>query len=119
MFKQIEGFPENIVALHISGEITKTQFTRISDILKTRIERTGRIRLLLAMRHYASMNSAEAICEDLRFAKVFSDSIDRMAVIGDKAWKRTWIGIFGLFSGIQSEYFDTSEIQTAVNWLMR
>lgn len=119
MFKQLDDIAENIIALKITGEITRRQTDRISGIIKKRIAKTGTIRLFVIMQHYASMNSAESICEDLRFAKIYSDYIEKMAIVGDKAWKRTWIALFGLFGGIHCEYFDKAEIEMAVNWIRR
>jgi SpoIIAA-like len=48
---------------------------------------------------------------------MYADDIDRMALVGDKAWEKTWSGIFGLFFHTQTRYFDRSEIETAWEWI--
>jgi hypothetical protein len=55
--------------------------------------------------------------EDLKFANLYSKNIERMAVVGDRSWKSTWVALFGLFSGFLTNYYDKSEINEALNWL--
>jgi hypothetical protein len=55
----------------------------------------------------------ESLYEDLKFAHLYSSSIDRMAVVGDRAWKITWVALFGLFRGFLTHYFDKTEINEA------
>jgi hypothetical protein len=117
MFEQIENVPENIVALKISEEITQKDFEEISLIMDHAIKNSGAIRLLLVVEHYASYFSRASLYEDLKFAHIYSDNIERMAVVGDRAWKSTWVAIFGLFSGFPAYYFDKTEIDEALKWL--
>jgi hypothetical protein len=67
--------------------------------------------------HYPSLSSEEALYEDLKFANLYSKNIERMAVVGDRSWKSTWVALFGLFSGFLTNYYDKSEINEALNWL--
>jgi hypothetical protein len=55
--------------------------------------------------------------DNLRFAKQVSENLAKMAVIGKYAWENTWIGLFGLFGGIQTAYYDRSQIEAALAWL--
>jgi len=85
--------------------------------MRTHIAAQGRIRLLLIVQHYPSLSSAEALYEDLRMVKLHSEHIDRMAVVGDKPWKGTWVGLFGLFSSLEADYFDMERIEDAWRWI--
>jgi hypothetical protein len=40
-----------------------------------------------------------------------------MAVVGERGWQDTWMGIFGLFGRMETAYFDHSEREKAINWL--
>jgi hypothetical protein len=113
------GEPKSaVMAFRITGEMSDAETRRISRGVKARATRFGRVRLLLMMDHYASFNSAEALYEDLRFARQCSDHIARMAIVGDRSWKRTWVALFGLFSAIDTAYFDLSQSQAAWRWLV-
>jgi hypothetical protein len=117
MFEQIKNVPENIVALKIREEITQKDFEEISLIMDHAIKNSGTIRLLLVVEHYASYFSRASLYEDLKFAHIYSNNIERMAVVGDRAWKSTWVALFGLFSGFPAYYFDKTEIDEALKWL--
>ena len=64
-----------------------------------------------------SFNSAESLYEDLRMVIRHSDHVDRLAVVGDRLWKRTWVGLFGLFSKIEADYFEMEQIDAACQWI--
>jgi hypothetical protein len=119
MYEQLENVPENIVALKISEGINQKDFENISLILENAIKNSGTIRLLLMIEHYRSFFSSASLYEDLKFAHLYSENIERMAVVGDRAWKSTWVAIFGLFSGFQTNYFDKTEINEAWKWLQQ
>lgn len=107
----------NVIAIKINAEITKKEHDRINQVINKVIAEKGRIRLCLNIEHYPSLNSAESLYEDLKFAKIYSDYIDRMAVVGDRPWKKTLVAIFGLFGGIQAEYFDRPQVKAVWKWV--
>ena len=117
MFERIGNDTGRILAFKLTGDMNRKEVETISRMLEKAIQENGSIRLFLVMEHYDTMNSAEALYEDLRFAKIHSDSIERMAVIGDRSWKNTWVALFGLFSGLNARYFDTNEMQPAWEWV--
>ncbi len=118
MYQKLGEVAENILAIRINDTITDKETRELDRMLKETAAKSGTIRLLLVIDHYTTLNSAEALYEDLRFAKINAEHIDRMAVVGDKVWKRTWVSLFGLFGGIQAEYFATTETEDAQKWLL-
>jgi len=109
----------NIIQLRIGGTITGKESDELSHMLEKEIARSGKIRLFLIMDYYPGTDIAEALYEDLRFVKIHADNIERMAVVGEKAVQDTWIGLFGLFSGVNTAYFDRSEIADARQWILK
>ena len=107
----------NCVAIHVRKEISKREMEEIDRTLEDRIRQHGKIRLFVVMESYPTFNSAESIYDDLRFAKKYSEHIERMAVLGDQVWKKHWIALFGLFGGIHSEYFVRSDFKSAISWI--
>jgi hypothetical protein len=106
----------NILGFKIAGGITKRQKKQICEDLEQQIDKSGKIRLLLVVEMHKKMD-AESLLFDLNFTLNYSDKIERMAVIGNKAWEKTWVALFGLFSHIRTQYFDRSEIKAAWNWI--
>jgi hypothetical protein len=117
MFQSLGEPSAKTVALKITGAITRRDSEKIARILDQSISKHGSIKLLFIIRHYPSLSSAESLYEDLNFAHLYSDRIERMAVVGDRAFKNTWVALFGLFSGLETEYFDKSRLNQAWSWL--
>ena len=117
MFEHIKKIKGRVVAVKFTGEITEDEHRSIDRLLKAAIARWGRIRILLTVKHYPSLSSAEALYEDLRMFKFHSENIERMAVVGDRPWKSTWVGLFGLFSRMQTDYFELERIEDAWQWV--
>lgn len=117
MIGELKQLGPNILGFKIEGDVSDAETERISAALQKIVAQTGSVRLLLVVQHYASFNSAEDLYFDLRFAVPLSDRIERMAVVGDRVWKDTWISLFGLFSGIQTAYFDRAEMAQAWQWV--
>lgn len=117
MFEHIKKIDGNILAIKITGEITENEHQKIDRLIRDSISVWGSIRVFIVLQHYLSFNSAEALYEDLRMVKKHMKHINRLALVGDRIWKRTWIGLFGLFSGIETDYFEMEQIDTAFQWI--
>ncbi|MGD9365207.1 MAG: STAS/SEC14 domain-containing protein [Desulfobacteraceae bacterium] len=117
MFEYIQKIQGNVLAIKINGEMTEEEHQELDALFRERISKWGRLRVFVVAMHYPSFNSAEALFEDLRMVKRHAESIDRLAVVADRSWKRTWIGIFGLFSRIPSDFYEMDEIEAAWQWI--
>ncbi len=107
----------NLLILEVRSGITKKRFDAICTDLDQAIEKFGRVRLVLVMRHYPSLNSAEDFYDDLRFLRLYDHAIDKVAVVCDRFWKDTWVGIFSLFSGIPMDFFEITQVQQLTQWI--
>jgi hypothetical protein len=119
MFEHIKKIQGNLLAITITGEITENEHHQLDRLIKKRVAQWTRIRIFIVLKHYPSFNSAESLYEDLRTVAKHSEHIDRLAVVGDRLWKRTWVGLFGLFSKIETDYFEMEQIDTAYRWITR
>jgi hypothetical protein len=117
MFEHIQKIQGNVLAIKITDEISENEHDRLDHLIRESVAKWKRIRVLIVIKHYPSFNSAEALYEDLRMFKKHSEHIDRLAVVGDRLWKRTWVGLFGLFSKIEAEYFEMERIDAAYQWI--
>lgn len=108
---------KNVLGIGISGEVSDKDARKLSRKIEETAARFGEVRVLLTLKHYASLNTAESLYDDLRFIKWHADKIEKMAVVGDAPWKTTWVALFGLFGGIDCRYFSRNEGAEAVAWL--
>ena len=116
MYHTLKESSGNILGFKIVGGITKKQKKQICKVLENKIRESGKIRLLLVFEPHKKMD-AESLLFDLNFTLIYSDQIERMAIIGNKVWENTWVALFGLFSHIRTQYFDRSEIKAAWKWI--
>jgi len=118
MFEKV-NYQENekVLCLKITEGLTDKENDALGQLLERQATKFGKIRLLLIFKGYPRADRAESLYDDLRFAKLFAEKIERMAVVGDKAWQETWIALFGLFGGITTAYFEHSDMDKAKAWL--
>ena len=107
----------NLLTLNVQSEITKKRFNAICKEMDRAIAALGRVRLVLIMRQYPSFNSAEDFYYDLGFLRLYNHAIDKVAVVCDRFWKDTWVGIFGLFSGIRMDFFEITQVNQLAQWI--
>jgi hypothetical protein len=107
----------NVLTLEVRSEIRQARFKAICRDMDRAVDTLGRVRLVLVMRHYPSFNSAEDFYDDLRFLRLYDHAIDRVAVVCDRFWKDSWVGIFSLFSGIRMAFFEMTQVEEVTRWI--
>ena len=108
----------NIVTVKLFDRMIDRQTRALSRMLQQTIaEAGGKVRLLLSIDTQLPARSPENLFENLHFVRMNADHIERMCIVGSKAWESTYIGLFGLFSGIDMAYFDRSQMVEAIRWL--
>ncbi len=107
----------NILTMEVRSEIRQARFQSICRDMDRAIAEQGKLRLVLVMRHYPSFNSAEDFYDDLRFLRLYDQNIDKVAVVCDRFWKDTWVGIFSLFSGIRMAFFEMTQVNEVTRWI--
>lgn len=105
------------MGLHIRGNVSAQETDKLVRLIEAQFAQHGPVRLLVVYDAEPGLISAEDLYDNMRFAKLASDRIARMAVIDKRAWEDTWIALFGLFGGIQTQFFRQSEIKAALSWL--
>ena len=107
----------NVLTLDVRSEIRPTRFKLICRDMDQAVSALGHVRLVLVMRHYPSLNSAEDFYDDLRFLRLYGHAIDKVAVVSDRVWKDTWVGIFSLFGGIRMDFFEMTQVDKVTRWI--
>jgi hypothetical protein len=117
MFERIQPSEGPFMGLHIKADVSRSETDQLVHLIEKHFVQHGPVRLLVAYDAEPGLISAEDLYDNMRFAKIASDKLFRMAVIGRHAWENTWIALFGLFGGIEAQYFDRNEIEEALAWL--
>jgi len=117
MYERIDLLDGPFVGLRIKNDITHRENQALVDLIQQRFRQYGPVRLLVVYEADPGLMGAESLYDNMRFAKQVSEKLAKMAVIGKHDWESTWIGLFGLFGGIQADYYDRGQMEAAVAWL--
>ena len=105
-----------IVHVRVSGKLTQEDYEKLIPTWQRVIARAGAMRLLLVMEDFHGWEIGAA-WDDLRFEIEHRQSVERVAMVGDKAWEKWMIKIGALFAPDLVKYFDASEIAEAEKWV--
>ena len=106
----------NVVLLRVSGKLTTDDYEIFVPELEKWIERHGKIRILFDMVEFHGW-TVSAAWEDLKLGfKHFSD-IERIAMIGDKAWEHGMAAFCKPFTKAKVRYFDRADAEDAKAWI--
>jgi len=118
MYGPIKGISgNNTLSLKITAGLTEKENADLCRLIESRFSKFGRIRLYLILENYPMADSAESLLEDLKFARLCADKIEKMAVVGNRAWQKTWTALFALFGQMEIAFFDRTETDDAARWI--
>jgi len=118
VYFQLDAKSPNILAFKIFGGVTKSQQKQIYKALESQIAESGKVRLFLLIESRKTLD-AESLLFDLNFAYIYSDKIERLAIVGSRLGEETCAALFGLFARIKTKFFDRSEVTAAWEWLQK
>lgn len=105
-----------VFEIQVTGKLTTGDYIRFVPQIEDHIRQFGRIRILFIMHDFHGWN-AGALWQDLKFdLKHFSD-IERLAMVGDKAWEKGMAVFCKPFTTAHVRYFTHEQIDQARAWL--
>jgi hypothetical protein len=105
-----------ILAIKVSGKLTRDDYEQFGPAMEQLIERHGKVRVLFEMHDFHGWD-AGALWEDVKFnAKHFRD-IERLAMVGEKAWEQGMALFCTPFTTATIRYFDRSQAAEAYDWI--
>ena len=114
--KQLSGSAGNVLGFKIGEHLTGEDVRHIGGIISETVAARGMIRLLIDIEGFRHM-APEALREKLRFVGDHSGKIERMAVLSDRVWIKSWVKVGGLLTHTEVEHFDRSEMEAAWKWV--
>lgn len=106
----------NVVVLRVSGKLTKEDYEMFVPELEKWIERHGKIRILFDMVDFHGW-TLSAAWEDLKLGVRHISHIERIAMIGDKAWEHGMATFCKPFTKAKIRYFDRTEADVGIDWI--
>jgi hypothetical protein len=119
MFQQLSGSSGSVLAFKIGDNITGEDVHDMGKIMSAAIAASGKIRLLMEIEGFRHMEP-DALLEKLKFAMDHARDIERMAVVSDRIWIKSWVKVGGLLTVLthtEVEHFNRSEMEAAWEWV--
>jgi hypothetical protein len=110
---EIEG---RVLHMIVTGRLEKEDYDFFVPEAETRIQKYGKIRIMIELIDFKGW-SVGALWEECKLAYHHLKDVERMAMVGDKAWEKGLALFMKPFAGAKLKYFDTSERQAAIDWI--
>jgi len=105
-----------VLEVHVTGKLTKQDYEAFTPRAERAIDEYGKIRVLFDMHDFHGWKAA-ALGEDFKFGLHHFKDIERLAVIGEKAWERGMTAFCKPFTSAEIRYFDRSEAEAGRRWI--
>lgn len=105
-----------LLNVRVSGKLTKEDYQRFVPEFEKLVDRHGKIRVLFEMDDFHGWNAA-ALWEDIKLDFKHFNDIERIAMVGDKAWQEGMSFFCKPFTTAEIRYFGHHEIDRARHWI--
>jgi hypothetical protein len=105
-----------ILKIKVNGTLSKADYERFLPRTERLIQKHGKICILLEMHEFHGWE-AGALWEDIKFDVKHFNDIERVAMIGERAWEHAMAIFCKPFTSAKIRYFDRSQATEARAWV--
>jgi hypothetical protein len=116
MIQQIGRGTGKILGFKMSGKLHDEDYKLFVPIVEAAINTQGKVRLLAHFEDFHGWD-LHALWDDTKFATQHCADVERIALVGDKAWEKWMAAVCKPFTMAKIGYFDVKEIESAWKWL--
>lgn len=116
MIERIESPDVTVLAFRMSGKLHDEDYKTFVPAVDQAIRDHGKVRILAEMVDFHGWDM-EALWDDTKFATTHCTEIEKIAILGDKAWEKGMAAICKPFTMAKVKYFDLSDKQAAWEWI--
>ncbi|CAN5552334.1 STAS/SEC14 domain-containing protein [soil metagenome] len=114
----IEPLPSphaNVLGFKISGKLHDADYKTFVPLIDAAAA-TGKIRVLAQFHDFHGWD-LHALWDDIKFSTTHCTTIERIAIVGEKAWESWMTKVCKPFTMAKIQYFEVSQIDAAWAWL--
>ncbi len=113
---QINIGEDGLVTVRASGTLTQEDYDALLPAWEKAITQSGALRLLWLLEDFHGW-SPTAAWDDFRFESKHAAQVQRVALVGEKAWQKWMTKIGSFFMRESVRYFDAAEQAEAERWV--
>jgi hypothetical protein len=100
----------------LTGKLTKDDYQQFTPEIERLIKQHGKIRMLVQLHDFHGW-TVSAIWEDIKFDLKHFQDVERLALVGEKAWEHGMAVFCKPFTSATIRYFDRGEAEQAEAWI--
>ena len=116
MIEQLPTGNDRILGFRLSGKLHDDDYKTFIPIVESAVETHGKVRMLTEFHEFHGWDMP-ALWDDIKFAAKHCNDIERIAMVGEKAWQEWMAKICKPFTMAKIEYFNSVDIDAAWKWL--
>jgi hypothetical protein len=116
MIEQLATGSEGVLGFKLSGKLHDEDYQHFVPAVDAAVAKHGKVRLLAQFHDFHGWD-LHALWDDIKFSTTHCTKIERIALVGDKAWEKWMAAVCKPFTMAKVRYFDTSGIEAAKAWL--
>jgi hypothetical protein len=116
MIEQLDAPAPNVLGFKLSGKLHDADYQAFAPLVDAAIARDGKVRLLTQFDDFHGWD-ARALWDDIKFSTTHCTKIERVALVGDKAWEKWMAKVCKPFTTAKIQYFDASDMAAARAWV--
>ena len=116
MVEQIPQTSEKVLGFKMSGKLHDEDYKMFVPAIDAAAAKQGTVRVLAQFYDFHGWD-LHALWDDIKFSTTHCTKIERIALVGDKAWEKWMAKVCRPFTMAKIRYFDASEIEPAMEWL--
>jgi hypothetical protein len=116
MVEQLPFVADNVIAVKLSGKLHDEDYKTFVPLIDAAIAKCGKARLLAQFHDFQGWD-LHALWDDVKFATTHCTKIEKIALVGDKAWEKWMAAVCKPFTMARIQYFDASDIDKARAWI--
>jgi len=105
-----------VLDVRVSEKLTREDYERLVPEFQKLIESHGKLRILLRMDDFHGW-TAGALWDDIKVAFKHFNDVERIAMVGDKAWEKGMSVFCKPFTTATIRHFEHSQVDQAREWI--
>src|SRR5262245_60402006 len=92
------------------------EYKKLGHLVEDAVAKNGKVRLLAQFHDFHGWD-AHALWDDIKFSTKHCGDIERIALVGEKAWEKWMATVCKPFTMAKVKYFDAADAKAAWAWL--
>jgi hypothetical protein len=115
---QTDGSAASHMVIRATGKLTKDDIIQFRKDFELFVKDRGKLRVLFDATELDGWDSVAALWQEAKFDLKHLSDIDRLAMVGSKAWQQRLEAAIKPFAHPTMRYFEAGEMQAAHDWLV-